>query len=242
MDTLFWTQSNPDIKLEYTTKKFFGKYLYKLVVYAPAGRCLEKGWQNLEATIKHRKEISDKHLNWGGYWATTQKKNLDSMDVEFLRAIGKLKEDLHTMRFRVEEPNIAMYGETLQELQDAVTTYFSVDQYKYLKSISYPESVESAEELNKGAILRKKDYGYKYKVIFKDGKYSSDVKQTILNYILTLDETHITRGCREQLEKPFMYTWNVFFYTNDPDVVHFINLIAPGSVSNMHELVVLSNK
>jgi hypothetical protein len=55
-------------------------------------------------------------------------------------------------------------------------------------------------------------------------------------------ETMISKGCQEQLTKSFVYMWNVFFYTNDPNIIHFINLIAPDSIANIHELAVLDNK
>lgn len=244
MDTLFWTQSNPKITIEHTTKKYFGLYLRKLVVYAPAGRVLEKGWQNVDKALIHRKEIAKRRINWGGSWLSRESQ-VDDADIGFLTLLGQLKHDPvynELIRFRIEEPYISIYANEEQTLKDIVTQHFNPTYNKYIRSVTMPADEDAETHLNSGAILRKKDHGYKYKVIIRDGKYSADTKQTLLNYLTSIDETFITKGCQEQLSKDFGFIWNTFFYTNDPNVIHFINLIAPNSIANMHELIVVDNK
>jgi hypothetical protein len=244
MDTLFWTQSNPKITIEHTTKKYFGLYLRKLVLYAPAGRILEKGWQNVEIALQARQELAKRRINWGGSWYNREA-SINDADTGFLTILGRLKNDpaySDTIRFRIEEPYITLYADEEQTLKDIVTQHIAPTYSRYITSVTMPIDDDAVKHLNEGAILRKKDYGYKYKVIIRDGKYSSDVKQALLTYLTSLDETFLTKGCVEQLSKDLNYVWNAFFYTNDPDVIHFVNLIAPNSIANIHELVVVDNK
>lgn len=240
MDTSFWTLFNPDISFGRTTKKYYGKYLYKLLVYAPAGRLIEKEGTNIPEALKNRRELAELRINWGTSWWSRGAKALDA-DPVFLEVLGHLKHNCNKVRFRIEEPNVSIYAETEDALKDIAITLDS-SQHKYIIGVSGPESEEAIQHLNSGAIIRRKSNDYRYKVILKDGRYNVDTKHSILNYLNNTGETLITAGCQDQLFRDFTYVWNVFFYTNDKDVIHFIELIAPGSIANIHELVVLDNK
>ena len=86
--------------------------------------------------------------------------------------------------------------------------------------------------------------GYRFKIILKDGRYDTDTKQRILNFLQNMGEEQVsvTRGTCEMLAKPSGFIWNCYFYTNDPGVNVFLNLISPGIISNCHELVVKAHK
>jgi hypothetical protein len=241
MDTLFWTQFNTDVKFGCTTKKYYGKYLYKLIVYAPAGRLIEKEWENISEALVRRREFAERRVNWGGSWWSNGAKAADA-DASFLELLGYIRHNHDNIRFRIEEPNISIYAESEDVLKSLVSSKFDGTQYRYIKEISGPESVEAEQHLNNGAILRRTNNDYRYKAILRDGRYEQDVKFAIYNYLKNSGETQLTAGCAEQLLKDYTYIWNVFFYTNDKDVIHFINLIAPDSITNIHELVVLPNK
>ena len=88
MDTLFWIQCNPKISVEHTTKKYFGKYLYKLVLYAPASRLIHsKG--SIEEDLQYRR-----NFNHGGSWRYKHFTNsADHANVEFLEKMRDLKHD-----------------------------------------------------------------------------------------------------------------------------------------------------
>lgn len=241
MDTLFWTQCKQNIEFKYTTKKFYGRFLHKLSVYAPAGRLIEKEWENIHEALARRREYAERRVNWGGSWWTNGAKALDA-DPEFLELLGSIKHHSPNLRFRIEEPKVAIYAATEQELKDLVTKNFKPNQVLYLQEYCGPESAIAEAHLNSGAILRRKDNEYRYKVIIRDGRYSIETKSAMYNYLVNSGETFITNGCKDQLTKDFTYIWNMFFYTNDKDVIHFINLIAPDSIANIHELVVMDNK
>lgn len=245
MDTSYWIQSNPKITIDHTTKKYFGKYLYKLVVYAPAGRLIDSKLNStIEEALEHRKTIA-KSINHAGWWGQRFQKDLENADTEFL---DKLREIRHTrlpgIKLRVEEPRLQIYGDSEDHLKDLVRTHFTKNQYAYIESVSGPEDTTAETILNSGAIIRKNDIGYKYKIILRDGRYTPDIKQNILHYLLNLgpDQIHLPKSAIEMLQKNTGFIWNLYFYCNDQDIVSFINLMNPGIVSNCHELVIMPHK
>jgi hypothetical protein len=80
MDTSYWIQCNPKVSVEHTTKKYFGKYLYKLVLYAPAGRLIHsKG--SMAQELQYRRSF-----NHGGSWRYKNlSKDAENADIEFLK-------------------------------------------------------------------------------------------------------------------------------------------------------------
>jgi hypothetical protein len=241
MDILPWIQYNHKIVPEITTKKFYGKYLYKLVAFCPAGRVIDNK-NSIERELAHRKTIS---INIGGWWGDRLARNLDDADPEFLERMRVLRhQKLPGTKMRVEEPRIQIYAESEEQLKNIIQVYFDRVDYRYIESISGPEDEEAEAILNSGGIIRKRDIGFTHKVILKDGKYSQDVKNSLLNYLANLgpDMVKIHGGLLSMLTKSSSYMWNGYFYTNDPSIVTFINLMYPGLVSNIHELVIAPTK
>jgi hypothetical protein len=243
MDTLFWTQCNPNVAINYTTKKYFGRYLYKIVVYAPAGRLIDSK-DSLDKALEHRKLMA-KNINFGGYWGMHRNRDLDRADVAFLDKLRNLRHDKSlNIKMRVEEPRIQIYANDETQLKNLVDSHFSSTEKNYVESFSGPESVYSENLLNSGAIIRRTNIGYRYKVIMKDGRYSPEVKTQLLNYLVNVgtDQVKLSKTGLEMLSKSTGFIWNLYFYTNDLSVVTFVNLISPGIVSNSHELVIATHK
>lgn len=237
MDTLFWTRCSPNITVEHTTKKYYGKYLYKIVVYCPAGRLVDaKGPMDKE--LEHRKSIY-KHINQSGWWGHRHNRDLDNADIPLLETLRTIRKTVAGIKLRVEEPRIQIYANDENDLIQLVNDHLKPFS-KNIEAISGPSDDQAAAVLNSGAIIRKTDNGYTHKVILRDGRYGSEIKETILNYLdnLHIETVGIPKSCREMFGKSSSYVWNCYFYTNDPSVTTFLNLIQPGLVSNCHELVV----
>jgi hypothetical protein len=243
MDISFWIQCNPKITVDHTVKKFYGKFLYKLVVYCPAGRLIDaKG--PMDAALEHRRVMA-KNVNYGGWWGNRNHRDLENADVEFLTMLREVRHDRGLgIKLRIEEPMIQVYADSDAALQTFVNTHFAANQKQYVRSISGPADQAAESVLNAGAIIRKENNGYRYKIILKDGRYTPEIKQNLLNYLENQgpEQVQIPRSARDMLFKSTGFIWNLYFYSNDVNMITFLNLISPGIVSNYHELVVLSNK
>lgn len=235
MDISYWNNYNPGIKFHDTTKQYFGKYLWRLVIHAEAGRLLVDLKNSLEDALEHRKSVN-KSYNYGGSWWNNRNGNLDKVDLNLLRSVHDIKIKLsNDMRIRIEEPSIQFYTEdetTLKLIADMLDSKLCIE------SVSGPKDSATEKLLREGVILRKGDVGYDYKVVLRDGRYTSDTKQQVLNYLDNLgDEVKLSKTCREMLTKPYPSMWGVYFYTNDPKLVTFISLMDTKLVSNIHRVI-----
>lgn len=243
MDTLFWIQCSPNVRIEHTSKKFFNKYLCKLVLYAPAGRLIESK-DSIVNGLEYRRTIR-RDYNYGGSWYNRQDQQLDNADADFLEFLRFARQTkLLGVKFRIEEPLIQVYCDTEDSLKEFVETHFQPNwQRKYIEAISVPANKEAAELLNTGVILRKTENGFRYKVMVKDGHYGIETKESIRQYLqgVGLDNAYMPRGFEEQLLKG-QYLWSGYFYVNDIGLLSFLELIRPGMITNFHELVVQPHK
>jgi hypothetical protein len=198
----------------------------------------------MDAALEHRRTVA-KNINHGGWWGRRTNPDLEHADVEFLDMLREVRHDRSMgIKLRVEEPMIQIYADSDATLQTFVSTHFASNQKNYVRSISGPIDSEAEAVLNSGAIIRKENNGYQYKIILKDGRYTSEIKQNLLAYLENqgLEQVQLSSSARVMLSKSTGYVWNLYFYSNDISMITFLNLISPGIVSNYHELVVLSNK
>ena len=242
MDTSFWLQYSPKITVEHTVKKYFGKYLYKLVLYAPAGRLIDsKG--SMTTALEHRKTVH-KNINHAGWWGHRNNKDLDRADTDLLDQLRDIRHDRSLgLKLRVEEPRVQIYATTEQQLQNLVNTHFA-KWGQCIEGVSGPEDANAEAVLNTGAIIRKNDVGYRYKIILKDGRYATETKQQILHYLVSLglNEVKLSNTAMQMLDTGSNYMWNLYFYANDTRITSFLELISPGIISNTHELIVMPHK
>jgi hypothetical protein len=237
MDTSFWIQCNPKLTVEHTVKKFYGKFLYKIVVYCPGGRLIDNK-HSLEQALERRKDLH-RHINPSGWWGARQNRDLDHADLALLEILRSIRKNSTGIKLRVEEPRIQIYAATENELVDLVLDRLQPFVTK-IESVAGPANEEAAEILNSGAIIRKTNNGYSHKVILRDGRYTPQIKESVLQYLnnLQIDMVGVPPSCRDAFGKSTSYVWNCYVYTNDPSITTFLNLICPGIVSNCHELVV----
>lgn len=241
MDILFWTQCNPKIAVSHTLKKYFAKYLYKIVVYAPAGRLIDdKG--NMTVALDHRRTVT-RNINQAGWWGHRYNKDLDHANIDFLEVLREIRRNPNGIKLRVEEPRVQIYAETEEELIELVKNQLSPFT-QYVENFSGPADSDAVIALNSGAIIRKTNIGYTHKVILRDGRYTQEVKFGLLKYLTSVngDTVMLPDSLTAMLTGKSGYIWNGYFYTNDPSVTMFLNLMNPGLVLNIHELVVLAHK
>ena len=208
-------------------------------MYAPAGRIIDGKNSDLAKALEHRNYIAN-HIKYSWGAGSNYHRDLDKADVQFLQTLRHIKKNVAGIKMRIEEPRVQIYAATEDELVNLVLDHLQPFR-KYLETVSGPENTECAEILDSGAILRKKNIGYTHKVLIRDGRYNPESKASILNYLESLGTnlSKVPQSGLDMLTKKSEYIWNLYFYTNDPSVLTFLNLIHPGLVLNCHELVVV---
>ncbi len=236
-DTLFWTKLNPKIIQDRTRKAYFGKYFCKLVISCPGAKLIDSEHEDLKYALQERIQ-TQRGYNYGGSWWRAEKAaELAKADIEQLHLLRSIKRTNSNIKLRIEEPWVQIYSENEDELKLVAVRFF--DKMKPLVQSVYIASEQDLDSLRSGKILipSTSKNTYKYKVVLKDGTYQSSTKQQLLSYLDSLeDEIKISKGSKAMLNRPFNFIWGVFFYANDLKIITFINLVAPGIVSRIHEL------
>jgi hypothetical protein len=240
MDSLFWTTLNPNIKVECSTKKYFNTHLYKLVLFCPAGRLIDSKGSMREGLTTRITIEENRKIMFG--WMQFTSKHLNSADAGQLDRMRTLKKaKVSGLRIRVEEPRIQIYATSEAQLQDVIKQYFDPIDHQHIESVYGPADSKAEAALNSGAILKKATFGYRYKIILRDGRYDPQVKKNVLNYLMGIgnENVHLPASVKGTLAHDGDYMWGIYFYSNDLSFNSFLELICPGIILNCHELVVL---
>lgn len=249
MDILYWTQKNPNIVVGRTTKKYFGKYLYRLAIYCPAGRLIYYAG-DLNKRLVMRKLERTGPLVQPGWWGLNSialsRIDLPNAKTKLLEEIRSVKNNpvFSNIHVRVEEPHIQLYAAT-ESILIGLITQTNIGLFSdHFYNISGPKDAIETQILDSNCIIRKRDIGYKYKVILKDGRYTKEVKNNIMQYLNNIDPTilKLPESCKSFFYAGHSLIWGCYFYTNDLSVNTFLTLIAPGIVSKSHELVIINDK
>ena len=242
VDTSFWSNTFTGIKIRPTQKLFYGKFLWRLVVDIPSGNLIYSKLPTISEAMDHRRAHA-RTYNWAGSWLNGHNRgnSLALTDTLLLTIARNIKNRLgSTIRIRVEEPMMQFYADNQDTLKDIAREFAANDFQSKVKEVTGPDSVEQADILLSGAIIRRTAPGYRYKVVLRDGRYTVEIKKQVLAYLDNLDhQIRMTPKCREMLASPFVHCWGVFFYTDDPDLTIMLRMIAPDIVGNIHELIVL---
>jgi len=239
MDSLFWKQINPDIVCEWTRKQYFGKYCYKLVLRAYGGRCIsENRFDTMQEAIEYRKS-NYRTLNYGGSWRGNPLNELNLADIEFLEELQSIRNGYgNRIKLRIEEPLVQIYTQDEETLKN-IALRFNEAGKKFVVSVATPESNEYETYLKRDVIIVKKDTGYRYKIFFRDGNYGYQTKLDIHNYLMALGaDIRYPTSVERHLSSNHAWIWGCYFYAVDSSVTSALNLIQPGIVGKIHELVV----
>ena len=244
VDTSFWGNTFTGIKIRPTQKLFYRKFLWRLVVDIPSGNLIYSKLDTMSEAVEDRRAHA-RSYNWAGSWLNGGHHRGNSLaltDVSLLTIARNIKNRYgNTIRIRVEEPMIQFYAADQETLKNIAREFtYTGDYQSRVKEINGPESAEQADILLTGAIIRRTAPGYRYNVVLRDGRYTTEIKKQVLAYLENLDDQiRITPKCQEMLASPYIHIWGVFFYTDDPDLTIMLRMIAPDLVGNIHELIVL---
>lgn len=237
MDLSYWNNLSLEIVTEPTSKQFYGRFVWRLVLHAVGGRLIETA---KDMPIKEALDFRILKFNMSRGWRYRDGLgDIKTANVSLLESLRDIKADFgERIRVRIEEPNVQIYSEDEQTLKDIVA---KLPYTSCIEKVSGPADATQEKLLKSGAIIRTKPSEYKYKVVFRDGRYDPTTKSQILNYINSLGPgmVKITKGATKMMSNTYSYIWGVYFYTNDPSIITFISLIEPSIVSRIHELVIV---
>jgi hypothetical protein len=240
MDTLFWKNLSPSIKIQSSVKNFYNEYYYRLEITAPG--CKSIRCDNIAVDIHKRQEWVRDYKRQGSWYNKQLYKYLKEADVGFLASLKDLYYEYPDVKIRTEEPKISVYA-TDELMLQSIARSMDPSHRDKIVSITGPENDEIKALLNKNIILVKKPPKYRYRIWFKEKQCSVETRTQILNYLTSLgDLVRMTEHTRASLGKPYDWIWGSYFYSNDKDIATFIRLINPDIIREVSEFVCVDNK
>lgn len=241
-DMLSWTKLSQTVKQVDTKKKFFGKYLFKVIIYCPGGRLiLNTTGKSIFDLVEDRIEF-DKSIryNYGGSWAhssISRSRNLEfkeNVNIDQLEKLKFIKTENSDIKVRIEEPHVSIYCNDESELY-TVVSQIRPDR---LLEIHKPRSVMAQEALDRGEIIIKKELGFNFKIHFKEHVFKDiTVKHQIHDYLYALeDDIQLTKNTKKQLGNNQLYFPGGYFYSKDTEIITFISLICPYLISGIYKV------
>jgi len=245
MDSLYWINLNPKVKLKPTNKLFWNKYAFKVKLYAPGGNYLSSWlghrYRDIDAVQYINRRIHAEEKS-GEYFINPHIKNriLSRQErisihkarptvLEILKK-AKLESDI---QFRVEEPYVSLYHEDEAALQEVIKKLPKSCLQECLIEVSGILNSGHAEELKPNVILNSK-VEYKYKVFVTLNPHIRAHGPQILQYLQTLGKENVyyTDAFKHELAVRG-HAWHTvaYFYCNDVGIIDFINLICPNACS-----------
>ena len=240
MDTSFWKNLSPDIKVQSSVKQFYKQYFYKLDIYAPG--CKSIRCDNLAHDIGKRQDWVRDYRRQGSWYNKQLHKYLKEADIGFLTSLKSLYYEYPDIKIRCEEPKISVYA-TDELMLQSVARSIDPDHCDKIISITGPENEVLKKILQPNTILVKRPPKYRYRVWFKEKQFDEEPRQQVLKYLENLgDLVRMTDHTKESLSKPHNWIWGCYFYTNDKGVAAFVSLMHPDLIREVSELVCMNNK
>lgn len=243
MASLLWKKLNPTVEYCDTGKKFFGKYLYKAVVWCPGGQLTRnQKFADMDFLLNERLSWHGRTYNYGGSWVShpythPRRKSLQEARVEQLEYWrDTIKENKSAeFKFRVEEPFIAVYS------NDESALYQLISKDPRPKAVRYffrPNGTVALDALNRGEIILKRPINYNYRICLREGKFDTDAVKAVHQLLLSQEDSiKMTNGCKKNFQNIRYWFTSTYFYSKDTDIVTLIDLISPNMVSGIFKLV-----
>ena len=139
-----------------------------------------------------------------------------------------------SIKVRCEDPWVQFYTETEDELKVIAQ---SLGNEQCILSVTGP--IPGTESLLTGdKIIASQKIQHRYKIMLRDGNYNQNIKSHILNLLESMgDEVKIPASLRYGLTREYTGMWGTFLYANDDSITTMLNLVHPGIVGKIHEVV-----
>jgi hypothetical protein len=148
---------------------------------------------------------------------------------------------METIKIRIEEPDVQFYASDEKSLI-GIANKLKFGDNRHFISIMTPAQKEHEKFLLDGFTLRKTKVLWPYRVLFRDGKYSSETKAQIVSYLKNLeDQVKVPRNLWEQLEKG-AWIWGGYIYVHDKSLALMLGLIDGRLISKIEEFKVVEKQ
>lgn len=236
---LSWTKLNPIVKIVPVKKMFHGQYLNKIVIYCPAARTiLVDNESDLKSVLQRR--ISDRLIyNWGGSWSNINQSEILQKDSDYnqLKYYHFLKKtsNLKKISFRIEEPNITIYGNNELDLYNIVAESLLPNR---LLEVHRPISSEAESLLLKGEIISSTNSDYNFKIYLRSYRFdNADQKKVIAEKLENNKEDFkVPNKIKNFLQSENLFFTGGYLYCKDAQTITFVRLVMPELVSSIFKL------
>lgn len=240
MDTSLWNKFD-GIKVLPTKKKFFGQYLYKVVVKAEGCRIALKNKPSdiaglVQRRINENVELIERYKSaWGGTpFRAAIALSINTKQLEYYAEVREKYAD--QIKYRVEEPRLTIYCNDEQLLFDIV----SGDHMGYILEIYRPRNASDQQALDNGDLLVGYKQRYQYKIVLKDNINKHPQLPQMYDQLMALGElVKLPPSCRNLFKMGGSRWWypSTFFYAMDEQTASYIQLLMPqGTVSGIYKL------
>ena len=239
MDTLYWKRLSESIQIANTTKQFYSKYLYKMVLNAPGYKSISEN--DIASNLSYR-TLHSRTVNYGGSWYGARDTRFASeADLAWLELLKNLKLSNPNIKVRCEEPKVQVYTVDETDLKQVIN--YIREYTKNILEVHGPKNDQARKLLEENKTIVAKQPKYQWKITFAEKRCDHALRKNILNYLQQLDDlVKIPKSTEEQFTRPNDWIWGCYIYTNDLGVTDMLRLIYPGLIREVSEQVQLDNK
>ena len=235
---------NPKISTGRVNKRFYKQYCYKLEIHVLGASFLRYPETPIDQQFEQRKIIR-KSINFAGSWKLNYLHLPRTADIELLEKINLIRGKYEqTLKFRIEEPTLHVYSDDESELHKfAAELVTPGTANEFLTKIFRPATDKHLELLQQGYTVKNRSSDYPFKVLVREGRYSVERKQHILNYLNNLgDLVYMPKHFSEALAKRYDSVWNCYFYVKDKSILTMLAIVDPTFVRDIEEYQTLNDK
>jgi len=210
--------------------------MYRLAIKAPGSSLLREHNDDLDLAAAHRNSNVARY-NYGGSWRRTP---ITQDDVELLKILREQfrteqeRIDSDDLRMRIEEGHVQVYS-TMEGSLLRFAESIKHNGYTHLVSIMRPQSDFARKLLLDGFVIRKKATEWPYRMVFRDGKYSTELKSQLTKMLANLgDEVKVPATLTSQLTKGG-WIWGGYVYFKDPQLASVFGMVDPKLLGKIEE-------
>lgn len=224
MDLLPWNKINKFVDILPTKRKFYDKYLYKLVYDLRGAHIFSLYSKNFFSNNFHTNRLSESEREKIDVFVTVfRNKDLD-------------------LRWRSEGNSLSIFGQSEHELYELASNKLLA--YKSsLRSVTRVMNEQDLADLEAGHVIMSEKTAFPYKVTIRQGLRNTHDRHILGNYLKSIrSEVKISDFLLQGMIHQNKYLHSCYFYVNDPKIVSMIALVAPNIIKRVQTVVVRKSK